>query len=68
MLIKGLSISPKISLIIFGTIHYIKQKNTKSYNDWRNSEILSDEPSLHINLIPNKENGTLMSLNVECIK
>ena len=37
-----LGITILISLIIFGTIHYRKQKNTKSYNDWRNSEILAE--------------------------
>ena len=31
-----------ISLIIFGIIHHRKQKNTKSYNDWRNSDILAE--------------------------
>ena len=31
-----------VSLIIFGIIHHRKQKNTKSYNDWRNSDILAE--------------------------
>tara|TARA_Y100000814_G_scaffold200279_1_gene147501 strand:- start:720 stop:1616 length:897 start_codon:yes stop_codon:yes gene_type:complete len=31
-----------ITLIIFGIMYYRKQKNTKSYNDWRNSEILAE--------------------------
>ena len=31
-----------VSLIIFAIIHHRKQKNTKSYNDWRNSDILAE--------------------------